>query len=67
MKFSGNTITIEGKVVFGGKETLVKSVMILSPDSMSMTAKAEISMDAKAWLPFADVRFTKVKPAPKTK
>jgi hypothetical protein len=67
MKVSGNTITVEAKMVIGGKETLMKAVMTVAPDLMSMTAKVEISMDAKAWVPFGDFQFTKVKPTPKTK
>jgi hypothetical protein len=65
-KVSGNTITFEGKFVFGGKENLIRTAFIVATNLMNMTQKVEISVDGKTWAPVFDAIYTKVlKPAPK--
>jgi hypothetical protein len=64
---SGNTINWEGRIVLGGKENLMRNILVVAVDHMTMTQKAEVSADGKTWTPFFDALFTKVKPAPKTK
>lgn len=67
VEVSGNTITLDGKVVLGGKESLLRNTYVVAADRMSMTQKVEMSADGKTWTPFFDALFTKVKPAPKAK
>jgi hypothetical protein len=62
---SGNTLTWEGKYVVEGKQFQFKEPFILAPDLMSATAKGEISVDGKTWIPFFEAKWTKTKPAPK--
>jgi hypothetical protein len=64
-KVSGNTITFEGKFVFGGKENLMRTAYIVAANLTNMTQKVEISVDGKTWTPVFDAIFTKVKPTPK--
>jgi pimeloyl-ACP methyl ester carboxylesterase len=63
LTISGNTITWAGTLTFGGKQYQFKEPMVFAPDSMSATAKAEISVDGKTWLPAWDGKWTKAKPA----
>jgi len=63
--FNGSTVTYSGKFMVMGKPYMTKNTMIFAADSMSFTAKAEISTDGKAWAPFFEGQFTKIKPAPK--
>jgi hypothetical protein len=62
---SGNTFTWEGKSVVAGKQYLMKEPFVVAPDLMSATMKTQVSVDGKTWTPFAESRYTKVKPAPK--
>ena len=62
---SGNTLTWKGKYVVEGKQFQFKEPFILAPDLMSATAKGEISVDGKTWIPFFEAKWTKTKPAPK--
>lgn len=66
-KVKGNTIVIEGKMILGGKENLIRNTYVVAADLMTMIQKVEASTDGKTWTPFFDALFTKVKPAPKTK
>jgi len=65
VEISGETITLDGKVVLGGKESLLRNTYVVAADRMSMTQKVEMSADGKTWTPFFDALYTKVKPAPK--
>jgi len=66
-KVSGNTITFDGKFVFGGKEIMIRIVYTVAANPMTMTQKVEVSVDGKTWAPMFDALYTKVKPGPKTK
>ncbi len=48
---SGNTITWAGTLTFAGKQYQFKEPMVFAPDFMSATAKAEVSVDGKTWIP----------------
>jgi hypothetical protein len=63
---SGNTITWAGTLTFAGKQYLFREPFVLAPDSMSGTAKAEISVDGKTWTLAWEGKWRKAKPAPKT-
>jgi Protein of unknown function (DUF1579) len=63
--FNGNTCTYAGKFIVGGKTYMVKNVLILAADMMSLTAKGDISTDGNAWTPWLEAKYTKTKPAPK--
>ena len=67
VSFSGNTMTMTGKVSMGGKQIVFRAAMTFAPDQMSASVKVEFSEEGKTWAPFADYMYTKVKPAPKTK
>jgi hypothetical protein len=67
VKVSGNTSTLEGKYLVAGKENFAKITLVVAADLMSIAQKAEISEDGKTWAPFFEGKWTKVKPAPKTK
>jgi hypothetical protein len=62
---SGNTLTWAGTWTVAGKQYQFKEPMVLAPDFMSATTKAEISVDGKTWTPAWEGKWTKVKPAPK--
>lgn len=62
--FNGNTLVYTGTFMVGGKTYMLKATITPAADSMSITAKAEISTDGKAWVPFFEYQYTKAKPAP---
>ena len=62
---TGNTFTWAGKCLIAGRQYMGKATMILSVDLMTLTVNSEISADGKAWAPFSEVKYIKVKPAPK--
>lgn len=62
--FIGNTFTYTGKSSAG---PMIKMVLTIAADQMSLTAKGEISADGKTWAPFFEGKYTKTEPAPKTK
>ena len=63
--FNGNTLVYTGKFIVGGKPYMIKAAITPGADSMSIVAKAEISTDGKAWVPFFEYQYAKAKPAPK--
>jgi hypothetical protein len=63
---SGNTVTWSGKSIsVTGKQYPLRGAGIHSADWMSYTETAEVSSDGKTWVPFYEIKYTKVKPAPK--
>jgi len=62
---SGNTLTWEGRFAVGGKEYKFREPFVMSADLMSGTARGEISIDGKTWVPFFEGKFTKIKPVAK--
>jgi hypothetical protein len=62
---SGNTVTWAGKFTIAGKPYLFKAPLVVAPDLMSGTEKAEISADGNTWTPFFEAQYTKIEPAPK--
>lgn len=58
---SGNTITWAGSLTLAGKQYQFREPMVFAPDLMSATAKAEISVDGKTWIPAWDGKWTKAK------
>jgi hypothetical protein len=64
---SGNTFTWELKFGPAGKQYLVREPFILASDHKSLTGKAEISSDGKAWIPWFEANYTKVGPVSKKK
>jgi hypothetical protein len=62
---NGNTLTWEGKYVVAGKQFQFREPFILAPDLMSATAKGEISVDGKTWIPFFESKYIKLKSTPK--
>jgi len=62
---TGDTVTWAGKYAVVGKQYLLKEPLILAPDLMSGTAKAEISVDGNTWLPFFEAQYARAKPTPK--
>ena len=65
LTISGNTITWAGTWVIGGKGYQFKEPLVLAGDSMSGTAKGEVSADGKTWVPLFEGKFVKVKAAAK--
>jgi len=65
LTINGNTVTWVGTFSVAGKEYQFKEPLVLADDSMSGTAKGEISADGKTWAPFFEGKFVKVKPAAK--
>ncbi|HVP90333.1 MAG TPA: DUF1579 family protein [Terriglobales bacterium] len=64
---NGNTWSYSGVQLLAGKQYKTRGTMTFAADLMSMTAKFETSADGIGWMPFWEAKFTKVKPAPKTK
>jgi len=62
---SENTITWAGTLTLARKQYQFREPMVFAPDFMSATAKAEISADAKTWIPAWEGKWTKAKPATK--
>ncbi len=62
---SGNTITWAGPFTFAGKQYQFKEPFVFAPDFMSATARAEISVDGKTWIPAWEGKWTKAKPGAK--
>ena len=65
MTVNGRTWSWTGKSTVGGKEDSVKGQVAVAPDLMSYTETFEISAEGKAWIPFFEYKYTKVKPAKK--
>jgi len=63
--FNANTATTAAKYFFGGKEYMVRQTNTFAADWMTATWKGEISTDGKTWMPWYEVKMTKVKPAAK--
>jgi hypothetical protein len=64
--FNGNTFTYAGKFVAGGTPYMLKVTMTIAPDMKGLAGKGEISTDGNTWVPWMDVKYTKVPPpAPK--
>jgi hypothetical protein len=62
---NGNTWTYTGKVTVGGKPYMIKNVITLAADMMSITGKGEISTDGNTWVTWVEAKYTKTMPAPK--
>jgi hypothetical protein len=62
---NGNTFNSSGKISVGGKQYMTRGVDTLSDDGMIATWKGEISTDGKTWMPWYEMKGTKVKPAAK--
>jgi hypothetical protein len=62
---TGNTWTIPGKLVTGGKQYQFKGTFVLAADLASGTYKTEISVDGTTWTPWFEEKYTKVPPAAK--
>jgi len=62
---SGNTITWAGTMIVAGKPYQFREPFVLAPDSMSGTAKVELSADGKTWTPAVEGKWTKARPAAK--
>ncbi len=65
--FNGNTVIDTGKFTVAGKAYMFKATMILAADSMSFVGMGEISTDGNSWVPWFEIKYTKVPtPAPNT-
>ena len=62
---SGNTWSVKGSVIAGGKQYQWRGADVLSGDLMADTFTAEISTDGKTWLPWVEEKLTKIKATPK--
>jgi len=65
LTIKGNTVTWAGTMFAAGKQYQLREPLVLAEDSMSGTAKGEISADGKTWVPFFEGKFVKAKPAVK--
>ena len=63
--FSGNTSNYSGKLAVGGKLYLLRYTETFAADLMSFVQRAEVSVDAKAWVPLSEIKYAKFKPIPK--
>jgi hypothetical protein len=63
---SGNTVTWSGKSIsVAGKQYPLRGTVIKAADWVTYTETAEVSSDGKTWVPFYEIKYTKVKPTPK--
>jgi len=61
----GNRYTWTGEWAAGGKEYQARGTYTVAADLMSMTDKAETSVDGQTWTPLREGKWTKVPPATK--
>ncbi len=61
---SGNTVSYTLKSVVGEKQQ-IRGTYVLAADLMSFTWKAGIAADGNTWIPGAEAKYIKTKPAPK--
>ena len=57
----GIAVAYSGTEVAGGKQAKFRGAIIFTPSFMSNVEKREMSVDGKAWMPFAEIKLTKVK------
>ncbi len=62
---SGNTWSLKGSVIAGGKQYQLRGADVLSADLMTDTFTAETSVDGKIWSPWVEEKLTRITPAPK--
>jgi hypothetical protein len=65
LTITGNTWTFAGKLATAGKQYQFKGTFVLAPDLAGGTYKTELSLDGETWMPFAESKWTKTKPAAK--
>lgn len=62
---NANIWTFNGMIAVERKPIIVKNVITVAADMMSVIAKGEISLDVKTWVPWIEAKYTKVlTPAP---
>jgi hypothetical protein len=61
----GNTQSMSGTVISGGKQAKWRGTVVFAPDMMSAVEKNEISLDGMTWMPWSEGRWTKAKPSPR--
>ena len=62
---TSNGTTWKADTVSGDKAYKVRGIETFSPDGRTSSRKAEVSVDGKTWLPYTDVKLTKVTKAKK--
>ena len=62
---SEETYAWAGDFLVAGKQYQFKDTMVLAADLLSMSDKAQISIDGKTWTSFYELKWTKVQPAAK--
>jgi len=62
---NGNTGKYEGIATTGGKQLKVRGTFVFAADLMSTVQKEEASVDGKTWLPYFEMKSTKIKSSPK--
>ncbi len=57
----GNTVSMSGTAVLGGKRAKTRGTCVFAADMTSFNEKYEVSLDGKTWILSAEYKFTKVR------
>lgn len=57
----GDTVSMSGHTVIGGKPAGMRGTGVFTPDSRGFVYKYEVSLDGKTWIPSGEMRFAKTK------
>ncbi len=57
----GDTASLSGTTVVGGKEAHLKGVCVFAPDGQSFVYRLQISLDGRTWEQASEMRFAKVR------
>ncbi len=60
----GVNVGYSGTLVTGGKQVKIRGTVVFSDNNTVQVQKGEVSTDGKTWVPYLDLKVTKVKTTP---
>jgi hypothetical protein len=55
----GNTVSLSGSTVIGGKQAELRGTCVFASDGRSFVEKLGVSVEGKTWIPAWEIRFAK--------